>query len=57
MFGLPLAVVPGPDYSGAISDAVAEGTGVLTDNILVLFALPALWVGYKVVRKIIGKVA
>jgi hypothetical protein len=46
----------GPDFSGAIQGAVDSGTAVLTDNVLVLFALPALWVGYKVARKVISKV-
>lgn len=47
----------GPDYGAAIQGAVDEGTSVLTDNVLVLFALPAIWVGYRVARKVINKVA
>lgn len=45
-----------PNYTGSIQDAVSEGTKVITDNVLLLFALPAIWVGYKVARKVISKV-
>lgn len=46
----------GPDYGAEIDKAVAAGTGVVTDNVLALFALPVIWVGYKVARKVLGKV-
>lgn len=46
-----------PDFGPAISDASDAGLGVLTDNVLVLFALPVAWVGYKVARRIISKIA
>jgi hypothetical protein len=44
------------DFSGAIQDAADQGLSVITDNVLVLFALPAAWVAYKVARKVIAKV-
>lgn len=45
-----------PDYGPAINDAVTEGTKVLTNNVLLLFAVPAIWVGYKVARKVIARI-
>jgi hypothetical protein len=46
----------GPDYNGQIAAAKDQGVKVLTDNVVLLLALPVLWVGYKVTRKIIGKI-
>lgn len=46
----------GPDYNTAIKNAVDSGVSVITSNVLLLFALPAIWVGYKVARKVISKV-
>lgn len=50
------ATAVSPDFGGVIDGAVDTGTGIVTDNLLALFALPVLWVGYKVVRKIVGKI-
>ncbi len=55
--GAASATVPINDQFKAEADkAKASGMEVLTDNIIVLLALPVAWVGYKVVRKVIAKV-
>jgi hypothetical protein len=45
-----------PDFGPSITAAKDEGLGILTDNVLLLLALPVAWVGYKVARKVIGKI-
>jgi hypothetical protein len=47
---------PTIDYGQVIADAKDSGFGVLSDNVLLLFALPVAWVGYKVTRKIVNKI-
>lgn len=46
----------GPNYGTAITQARDEGLKVLTDNVLLLLALPVAWVGYRVARKVIEKI-
>ena len=52
----PAPAPAGPDFGAVIDGAVSSGTSIVTDNLLALFALPVIWVGYKVVRKIVGKI-
>jgi hypothetical protein len=46
----------GVDFGPAIASASDTAVGLLTDNVLVLLALPIAFVGYKVVRKLIAKI-
>jgi len=48
--------VSGPDYSGAAQQGLDSGVDAFNGNILYALAIPALWVGYKVVRRVMAKV-
>ncbi|MCR6703406.1 MAG: hypothetical protein NVV66_01470 [Cellulomonas sp.] len=45
-----------PDFNAPVTQAKDTAVGLITDNLLVLLAVPIVWVGYKVVRKIIAKI-
>lgn len=44
------------DWSAQFQDVVHNATGIVSDNVVYLLALPAAFVGYKIVRKLIAKV-
>jgi hypothetical protein len=46
----------GPALATAIGEAKTAGLDVLTSNVVVLLAIPAAWVAYRVARKVIAKI-
>ena len=44
-------------WGGGITDASTQAVGLVKDNAVVLLAMPLVWVGYRVAKKIITKVA
>ncbi len=45
-----------PDFSGQINSGLKQGTDILANNVVALMALPVLWVGYRVAKKVLGKI-
>ncbi len=56
MFALAGAAQASVNYNAPIQQAKDEGLAVLSNNILLLLALPVAWVGYRVARKVIAKI-
>jgi hypothetical protein len=52
----PVPPTMNEQFKAEADKARDSGMEVLSDNIIVLLALPVAWVGYKVVRKVIAKV-
>lgn len=44
-------------WGTGISDAGTQAVDLVKDNALVLLAMPLVWVGYRVAKRVIGKVA
>lgn len=47
----------GTVWGGGISDASTQAVDLVKDNAVLLLAMPLIWVGYRVAKKVIGKVA
>jgi len=45
------------DFTTAIGDAVDGGLALLTDNILVLLAIPAAFLTWKVGKKVVARLS
>ncbi len=56
MFALAGAAHAAPNFNVPIQQARDAGLSVLTDNVLLLLALPVAWVSYRVARKVISKI-
>lgn len=46
----------GVDFAPAIQSAVDQVTGLLTDNLLVILAVPIAWAGFRFVKKLIKSI-
>lgn len=44
-------------WGSGIADAGTQGVDLVKDNALILLAMPLVWVGYKVAKRVISKVA
>jgi hypothetical protein len=44
-------------WGTGITDAGTQAVDLVKDNSLVLLAMPLIWVGYRVAKRVIGKIA